>query len=200
MLINLTLGMTGVIFFLYVFWKRLKEDYSSDIVFQTAGTILIGMGLGLLASKLLLPAWFFWLSFAASLAGMSLMMLKFRLRFYEVFESFMLAATPVVSLMFFKDSIINSSLNSFLAFVASLVLVFLAYYIDLNYKGFSWYKSGKIGFTGLFTAALFFLSRTIIAIIGLNMISFVGKVEAYISGVLAFTFISLLVNLGRKKE
>lgn len=187
-------------FFLYIFWKRLKEDYSSDIVFQTAGTILLAMGAGLLVSKLFLPVWFFWISLAGSFLGMGLMIVKLKLRFYEIFESFILAVMPAISLMFFKDSIINSSLNSFLAFVGSLVLIFLAYYIDLNYKSFSWYKSGKIGFTGLSIAGVFFLIRTVIAIVGLNMLSCVGKIEALISGVVTVIIVGLLINLSRKKE
>ncbi len=200
MIVKLALGVVGVIFFLFIFWKRLKEDYSSDIIFQTASTILIGMGLGILVSRLFLPMWFFWISFAGSLLGMFLMIIKFKLRVYEVFESFTLAAMPFVSLMFFRDSIVNSSLNSFLAFVASLVLIFLAYYIDLNYRSFSWYKSGKIGFTGLFIATVFFLIRSIIAIVGLNMVSCVGKFDILISGILVLVFTVFLINLGRKRE
>lgn len=128
------------------------------------------------------------------------MILKFKLKFYETFEAYLLAIMPAVSLMFFKHSIVSSSLNSFLAFVASLILIFFAYYIDLNYKSFNWYKSGKIGFTGVSVAAVFFLLRMIVAIFGINMISYVGKFEVIISGILTLVFAGLLINLGRKKE
>jgi len=199
MIVNFLLGFLGVIVFLFIFWKRLREDYSSDVIFQVATYILVGLVLGLTASKLFFPIWFFWLSFLGALMGMFLMIAKFKLRFYETFEAFILAAMPTVSIMFFKDSIIHSSLNSFLAFVASLVFIFLAYWIDLNYKNFTWYESGKIGFTGLFVAILFFLVRTVIAITGIGVVSFVGRFEAIISGALVLICIGLLFNLGKKR-
>lgn len=200
MLVNFALGFLGVIFFLFVFWKRLKEDYSSDIIFQVAASILVGIALGQAASKLFFPDWFFWVSFIGSLIGMLLALSKFKLRFYETFEALILAGMPFISLMFFNDSIVNSSLNSFLGFVISLILIFLAYWFDLNYKNFTWYKSGKIGFAGLVTAVIFFSVRTVIAIVGITVVSFVVKFEALASGIAALISIALLVNLGRKKE
>jgi len=131
---------------------------------------------------------------------MLMMIFKFKLRFYETFEALILSGMPLISLMFFKDSMNGSSLNSFLAFVGSLILIFLSYWFDVNYRNFVWYKSGKIGFAGLTTAALFFLARTVIAINGLTMISFVGKIEAIISGAVVLVCIGLLINLGKEKE
>jgi len=43
----------GIIIFLFFFWKRLKEDYSSERIFSTAFYILFGIGAGFLA------VWFF---------------------------------------------------------------------------------------------------------------------------------------------
>jgi len=44
------------------------------------------------------------------------------------------------------------------------------------------------------------LARTVIAINGLTMISFVGKIEAIISGAVVLVCIGLLINLGKEKE
>ena len=200
MLVNFLTGTVGIIIFLFIFWKRLNEDYSSEIIFQVATAILIGLGLGYSVSLLFLPAWFFWISTLGALAAMLMMIFKFKLRFYETFEALILSGMPLISLMFFKDSMSSSSLNSFLAFVGSLILIFLSYWFDVNYRNFVWYKSGKIGFAGLTTAALFFLARTVIAINGLTMISFVGKIEAIISGAVVLVCIGLLINLGKEKE
>ena len=200
MLVNFLIGTVGIIIFLFIFWKRLNEDYSSEIIFQVATAILIGLGLGYSVSSLFLPVWFFWISILGALAAMLMMIFKFKLRFYETFEALILSGMPLISLMFFKDSMNGSSLNSFLAFVGSLILIFLSYWFDVNYRNFVWYKSGKIGFAGLTTAALFFLARTVIAINGLTMISFVGKIEAIISGAVVLVCIGLLINLGKEKE
>lgn len=200
MLVKLGLGFLGIILFLFIFWKKLREDYSSEIIFQTAMTSLVGLGLGLALSRLILPAWFFWFGFLGAVAGLSLMLARFKLKFFETFEGFILASIPVVTLMFFHDSISHSSLYSFLAFVACLILIFLAYWVDLNYKSFTWYKSGKIGFTGLFIASFFFLTRTVIAIIRLPVVSLVGKLEPVVSGIVALATLGLLIKLGRKQE
>ncbi len=200
MIVNLLLGITGVILFLFVFWKRLKEDYSSTIIFQVASGILAGLTLGLVLSRLIAPSWFFWISFFGALLGTAVMIYRFKLRFYETLEALILASMPIVSMMFFKDSIINSSLTSFLAFVAILVLIFLSYWFDISYKNLTWYKSGKIGFAGLSTAILLFFTRFIVAIGGLTMISFVDKIDPVFSGIFTVISIVLLINLGRKEK
>lgn len=200
MIVNFLLILLGIILFLFVFWKRLKDDYSSNIIFGSGFAILLGLSAGLILSKLFIPLWFFWMGFLGSLLGMFLMILKYKLKFYETFESLILAAMPLISLMFFKDSISNSLLNSFLAFAGSLVLIFLSYWFDLNYKSFTWYKSGKIGFAGLSIGIIFFLARTLLAIFGITMLSFVGVLESIISGIFVLVFIGLLINLGWRKE
>lgn len=200
MIVNFLLILLGIILFLFIFWKRLKDDYSSNIIFGSGFAIILGIVLGLGLSKFFIPLWFFWTAFVGSLLGMFLMILKFKLKFYETFESLILATMPLTSLMFFKDSVIHSSLNSFLAFAGSLILIFLAYWFDLNYKSFTWYKSGKIGFAGLSAGIIFFLIRTVLAIFGISVLSFVDSLEPILSGIVVLIFIGLLVNLGKEKE
>lgn len=200
MILNFLIGFTGVILFLFVFWKRLKEDYSSNIIFNSGMAVLSGIFLGFFLAKIFAPQWFFWTSFLGSIIGMTLMILKYKLKFYETVEALVLAEMPLVSLIFFKDSVLKSSLNSFLAFVASLVLIFAVYWLDLNYKKFTWYKSGKIGFAGIAGGIIFFFTRTVIAIFGISMISFVGKIDLIFSAVLTIFFTILLVKLERLKE
>ena len=200
MLVNFLVGILAVLVFLFIFWKRLNEDYSSDIIFQVGTYILIGMAVGLTASKLFFQTWFFWMSALGVMAGMGLMLLKFKLRFFETLEAVILASMPVISLMFFTNSIASSSLNSFIAFVVCLILIFLSYWFDVNYRNFTWYKSGKIGFAGLMVAILFFLARTVVAILGISMVSFVGKFEPIFSGISFVISVVLLMVLGKKKE
>lgn len=199
MLVNFLFGFVGVMLFLFVFWRRLRDDYSSEIIFQIATWILVGLSLGLTVARLFSPSWFFWFSLFGCLIGMFMAVIKFKLRFFETLEAVIMAGMPFVSLLFFKDSVTNYSLNSFLAFVASLILIFLAYWFDLRYKTFTWYKSGRIGFAGLAVSILFFISRTVIAILGITMISFVNKFEAVISGSFVLICAGLLIYLGKKE-
>lgn len=199
MIVNFFIGIVGILFFLFIFWKRLKEDYSSEIIFGVAITILVGQSIGLLISYFFLPQYFFWLGTAGSLLGMFPMVFKYKLKPIETLEALFLGSQPFISLMFFKDSMINSSLNSFLAFVASLILIFGAYWFDVNYKSFSWYKSGKIGFAGIAIGIVFFLARIIVAAFGVSVISFVGKLDIWLSGSVFLILVGLLVYLGKNK-
>lgn len=200
MLVNIAVTILGLLIFLFLFWKRLKEDYAGEIIFKAASFILLGIGIGWLASAKFFPAWFFWTSTAGGLTGLSFAILKFRIKFYETLEAFTISSLPWLSLVFLSDSVTRASFSSFLAFVTILIMVFVYYYLDMHYKGFTWYRSGKIGFAGASVAAIFFLTRTAVAIAKVTVLSFVGRSEAIISVVMAFVSLFLLFNLGRVKK
>lgn len=190
----------GVLIFLFLFWKRLKEDYAAEIIFKSAFYILAGILIGWTVSFKLLPQAFLWTSFLGAILGLSLAVRTFKVRYYETLEALVIGSLPWVSLIFLKDSVLTSSLSSFAAFLITLVIIFLYYYFDQHYKSFSWYKSGKIGFSGLATLAIIFLIRAAISISQIPVISFLSKYEAVASGAAAFVSFLLIFNLGRKKE
>jgi hypothetical protein len=197
MLVNIAITLLGVLICLFIFWKRLKEDYASDIIFQSATFIILGIFVGSFLSSRLFPVWFFWASLIGGSIGLTLAIIRFKIKFYESLETFIIASLPWLSLVFLANSIVTSSLSSFLAFLAILFMVFLSYFLDTHYKSFTWYRSGKIGFAGIATASLIFLIRAVLAIGGVSMLSFVGKSEAIISGVMVFCGFMLLYNLGK---
>lgn len=197
---DLAVTILGALIFLFLFWKRLKEDYAGEIIFKSATYILVGIGAGWALSLKFFPDWFFWTSVTAGLIGFAFAILRFRLKFYETLEAFIISPLPWLGLVFLKDSGVHSSFSSFLAFIAILIMVFLSYYFGTHYKRFTWYKSGKIGFAGLAVAVVFFLSRAAIAMSKVTMLSFVGRSEVIISGIMAVTGILLLFNLGKVKE
>src|SRR6185369_2958946 len=154
MLGNIVVSFLGTIVFLFIFWKLLKEDYVSEIVFKLAFYILVGMLVFYLLSVRFFSEWFLWSAFVGSLLGLFFCILTLRVRFYEALEALVISFLPWIALMFLGNSVLNSSLSSFLAFVATLVIVFISYWLGDHYKEFSWYKSGKIGFAGLATLAI----------------------------------------------
>ena len=103
---------------------------------------------------------------------------------------------PWLGLIFLKDSIKLSSLTSFLAFFAVACLLTLFAYLDASYKNFSWYRSGRVGFSGLTTLGVLFLLRAAFASFFPDVISFV-KYEAILSGVAAFVIFLAIFNLAR---
>ena len=146
------------------------------------------------------PRYFLWASFLGGFLGLEVSVFRLRLKFYEVFESFIIAALPWVGFVFLADSVVHSSLSSFLGFLVILILVFISYYLSAHYKNFGWYKSGKIGFAGMSTLGIVFAIRFILAIFHSTVLSFVGQIEVFISGVGMLVSFLLLLNLGRLKE
>lgn len=193
-------NILGILVFLFLLWKRLKEDYSYEKIFNLAFMILLGLSLGFLISKKVLPEfWFFWEMIGIG-TGFTLGVIKFKLKFFETFEATVISLLPILTFFFLSDSIKNSSLSSFLAFWLNLICVFVFFLVDTYYRSFSWYKSGRVGFSGVFVAGLFFLIRALISLFFPNVISLSGVFEIYISGTLAFILFLLLFNLSRSQK
>ncbi len=178
----------------------MKEDYASEIIFKAALSVFLGILLGWALSLRFFPKWFLWSEFLGFILGMVSAIYFLKIKFYESFEAAVISALPWLGFLFLKDSVVGSVLSSFLAFLAILLIVFVSYWLDINYKNFTWYKSGKIGFAGLACLALIFLIRSAVALTGISVLSFVGKFEATLSGASAFICFLLLYNLGRISE
>jgi hypothetical protein len=192
-------NLIGVLVFLFIFWKKLKEDYSSREIFTTGFYILIGGFVGSFLSWKFFPNLWFWLVFIGLLAGFILGVLRFRLRTFETLEAVIIATLPWLSFVFIEDAMAKNRASSFFAFLVVVLLIALYFLLDAHYKRFAWYKSGRVGFSGLTTLGLFFLIRAVVALIFSDVISFVGKIEATISGIVAFIFFFLVFNLSRAK-
>jgi hypothetical protein len=192
-------AVLGILLFLFLFWNKQREDYPSGQIFTTAFYILIGIAAGYLISRRIYPQWWFWEALAGLAAGFGLGIFRFKFRFYEAFESLVIAILPWLSLVFLADSISSLSYFSFAAFVVIVALMGLYHFLDKHYKSFSWYRSGRIGFSGLTVAGVFFLIRAAVAFNFAFVLSFVVSVEAILSGVAAFILFLLTFNLARSE-
>lgn len=196
-ILAITLNLVGLILFLFTLFRRMKEDYANDIIFTTSFYILLGIGAGNLVSRFNLSTWWFWLESLGISLGLTVAIIRYKLRFFEVFESSFVSLLPWFSLVFLADSVINSSLASFLAFVATLGILTLFYYLEASYKNFVWYSSGKAGFSGMTTFATFFLLRGLLAYFFPFVLSFVGRFDSLISGIIALIAFYEVYNLSR---
>lgn len=198
MIEKLGLFLLGFLLFSFFFWRKLKEDYLESQIFTSIFIILGTVLLLLLISLKFFPAWWFWMAFLGFILGLGLATSRFRLRFYETLEAGIVSAFPWLACAFFYDGIKNSSWFSLAYFI--FILLFLVLYQTLNvrYKDFGWYKSGKIGFAGLTTLGVFFLTRGVIAILFPFVLSFVGELEAIVSGTMAFLVFLAVFNLSKK--
>lgn len=198
MLVNSLINLIGVLIFLFLFWKKLREDYTSNQIFSTAFLALLGIGIGFLISYKFLPLWWFWLELVLGGIGFTIGILKHNLRPFEVIEALIISLAPWLALNFLYDSVIKTSLPSFLAFFSIVCLITLYLFLDSHYKNFSWYASGRIGFSGLATLGIFFLLRASLAYFFPLVISFLGRVEVIFSGISAFISFLILYNLSRR--
>lgn len=197
MWLNLVANLVGIFAFLYLFWKKLKEDYLPDQIFSIAFFSFLGIGIGYLFSLKILSVWWFWSILIFSFLGLLAGITRFKFRFYESFEAFIISILPWFSIILFVDSVENTSLVSFLAFSFVVILMGLYYFLDTHYKNFSWYTSGRVGFAGLVTAGVFFLFRAALALFSIPMLSLAGKFDSVLSAVVGFLMFFLVYNLSR---
>lgn len=200
MVVNFAVGLIGVLIFLFIFWKRLKEDYSSEIIFKTAFMLLTVLAVFFVLGWQFSRGWLFFIEAVGIPVGVLIAVSRLRVRFFETLEAAIAGLMPWLSFFFLADSVTSKSLSSFSGFLALLILIFVFYYLDVHYKNFNWYKSGRIGFSGLTILALIFLTRSLVAIVGITVLSFVNqRSEAIISASIVFVCLLGLYNLGRQK-
>lgn len=190
-------NVIGLTIFLFLFWKRLKEDYLPTQIFSSYFYMLFSILISYFLSIKFLPNWWFWITFVGFLLGLSIGLLKFKLKFFETYESAFLGLLISFSLYLLGDSVKNLNIVSFLGFVVSMVLIGIFQYIDMHYKNISWYKSGKVGFSGLTITAIFFLTRIIVSIFYPQTLSILPNYEIYISSICVLLSLALTYNLSR---
>jgi hypothetical protein len=205
------ISIVAILVFLYFFWRRLKEDYSSEIIFTSGFLILAGMGLGYFSFNYLIAPSFsannffnplvlgFWGGFWGLWLGLLVSILKYKTRFFETLESALvavLASLVPLSLLFFLES---QDLIFLAAIVVTVLLLTAFFVLDRHYKKFAWYRSGRVGFSGLSITGMFFLIRATTALFLTDKPFFVGRLDVILSSIAAFFFFLLVFNLSRKK-
>jgi hypothetical protein len=198
MFYNIFFNILGIFIFLFVFWKKLKDDYPPEQIFSVSFYILFLIGVAVLISYFFFPKFWFWGLFASLLIGIFLGMWRFRLRFYETYESGLIGILPWLSFVFLFDSMKTTSWYSFCGFLFIWMLVIFYVFLNLRYKSFSWYKSGKVGFAGLAISIVFFLVRMVVAIYFPYVLSLSGSFDYIISGLFSFIFFLLLFILSTR--
>lgn len=191
-------NVIGQFLFLYLYWKRLKEDYSIEKVFNSGFVLLIGILLAFLVSNLFLHNYWFWIFFLFLAISETILVLKLKLKFFESLEALVVSILPWLSIFYLSNSIVQKSLSSFLLFWMSLICIFLFFLFDNFYRTITWYKSGRVGFSGLAILGIFFLIRLIVSIFFNDLISFAPNFESFLSGTVAFVSFLLLFNLSIK--
>lgn len=187
----------GVFIFLFLAWKKLKEDYTAEQIFSVSFFVIFAVLGSFLFSRFYSPNLWFWIAFFAFLASLLFSVWRLKLHFFETYEAMLVSILPWFSFVFLLDAMKTLSWFSFFGFVFIWFLILLYVFLNLNYKKFSWYKSGKVGFSGLFVTIVFFLARLPVARFFPFVLSFTEGVDKFLSLGFSFLFFLLLLFLSR---
>jgi hypothetical protein len=198
-LLQILLLLLGGFIFLFLFWKRLREDYFENQIFSTGFSTFIAVILANIASFYLAKHYWFWFSIVGIVIGIAIGTWRFNLRFFEVLEASVLASFAPTILFLIYNGISQKNAASFFAISVVALFIGLYYFLNTRYKTFAWYKSGRVGFSGLAILGTFFLVRGIVAYRIPDMVSF-SQQDWLISGIVSFLSYLTLANLTLRKQ
>jgi hypothetical protein len=188
----------AVLSFLFFFWKKLKDDYSSHQIFTLGFYSLTGLIIGFIISRYSLENYWFWISMIGSFAGLLIGSLRFKMKFFEIFEAWTIGSLSILSLVYIYLICFDFSVEQIIHLLSILLLVWIFFYISGKYKRYVWYRSGKVGFSGLAVAGFYFIFRS--SFYAFSVIMVRGVIwEVILSGVCAFICFVTLFNLSRKE-
>lgn len=193
----------GILVSFFLFWRRLKEDYSGNIVFTTCFYVLFGLLIGEKLIDYLWQGWWFWGGILGSVVGYFLAVFRFKLNFFETIEALGLALINFLAFFFLADSIVKASITSLVGSLVLFSLVFLFFFFESKYKNLTWYRSGRLGFSGFTTIGVFFLIRAFVASIFPDMLSFtrsISLIDAIFSTIASFGFLGAVYYLAINKR
>lgn len=193
-------NILGVTLFLFFLWKRLKDDYHYEKIFNFGFFVLLGLLVGYLVSRYFFEEYWFWTQLIIVAIILTLNMIRQKMKFFESLEALIVGLLPWLGFVFLSDSISKSSLSSFLLFWITLIVTFFFFLLDSQYRKFTWYKSGRVGFAGVVTGFAFFVSRIVLYLIYPKTISFVPNFEVYFSATFVIVFFLLTYKLFISKE
>jgi len=195
--LGIILQPIGIVVFLYITWRRLKEDYLSSQIFNLLFTNILIILASIIVTNYFLRDYIFWAFLIGFLIGSVFASIKFGLKFIEVIEAEVFAILFYFTIIFLRF-IPLGSVNELLLLATFVLLIPIFIMVERNYKNFAWYRSGRRGFTSMFIIGLFFLIRSLIALINPSMVFLLLDYDPIISGIISFVSFSIIFYLGRK--
>ncbi|MDO8452207.1 MAG: hypothetical protein Q7S79_00485 [bacterium] len=167
--------------FSFVLWKKLKEDYTTDLIFSFTILILVFSTIGTVVGQYFLKGYSFWLVVSLETLVVAWFIKSNYFRLYELLDALVLSLLALflgsniteLLLQVIRDQGFGIPDIYFTAqiFVSLITIILYKTYLK-RYRSFSWYPSGKIGFIGLSLAASYFLLRGLVAIGTISVVPF----------------------------
>lgn len=174
----------GLVLFMYLLWRDLRDDYGDDKVINYAWIALLGflfggrITYGLVNWGVWNDSWLDWLSvwnkpginYLGSYLGLTLVTWmvanKNQWKFLSLLDDIVKPTLIFSSLLMFDEWIRSGFYIRPMLFLTLLTVdIFLVNWLKKRYRSFAWYKSGKKGFVLLFNNLLLFLAVVIVLVI-----------------------------------
>lgn len=174
----------GLVIFMYLLWRDLRDDYGDQKVINYAWVALLGflvggrVTYGLVNWGVWNDSWLSWLlvwskpgtNYLGSYLGLVLVTLmvanKNQWKFLSLLDD-IVKPTLIFSSLLMVDEWVRSDfyIRPMLFLTLLVVDIFFVNWLKKRYRSFAWYKSGRKGFVLLFNNLLFFLAVVIVLII-----------------------------------
>lgn len=157
--------LTPLSFFVFAFvlWRRLEEDYANDKIFLLTLGLMVSMVVGNWIFGRF-PLFSFWASLALVVAIGAYSVKKLDFRLFEVVDAVAPAWFWFLLLGSLAGFLSTRTIEALVEpAIAALALLGFTFF-NARYRTFSWYPSGKIGFAGVGSLGLYFLSRSIFGV------------------------------------
>lgn len=165
--LSLLFYLTAVFLFSFSLWRKLRDDYTNEQIFSWTLRVLATGLLGVWVAKTFLPQFtFFILLIFCSVSGL-IFLKTLSFKFFELIDAlaisiFYFVLFSWIGLGFSEGrNLFTINIYTTQQFYPHVFISFFSIYIYLifkkYYRQFSWYPSGKVGFCGLASLAVFFL-------------------------------------------
>lgn len=150
----------AVFIFAFIIWKKLREDYPNELIFSFTLALLASGSSGWWIFQKFATPFAFWGVFVLPVILGLYFVKKFDMRPFEVIDAVAVSWFWFAFLGTAGSLLATLQMPSILSLPQVLIpLVSLGMYSFFirNYRSFSWYPSGKVGFAGIASLALYFL-------------------------------------------
>ena len=87
LVLKILLTAISTLLFLYILWKKLKDDYANYVIFTCGFYCIFAIAIGSLISINFFPEWWFWVSFGSGFLGILAGVIRYHLRFFETVDA-----------------------------------------------------------------------------------------------------------------
>lgn len=186
----------AVFIFAFVIWKKLREDYPNELIFSFTLALLASGSSGWWIFQKFATPFAFWGVFVLPVILGLYFVKKFDMRPFEVIDAvsvswfwfafFATAGAQLATLQIPPPLALPGA-------VIPLVSLIVYGFFTKNYRSFSWYPSGKVGFAGLASLALYFLLFSVFSLYKVVALSLSREIFNGIIGLVLFLSLSVAI-------